>query len=276
MRDSRGSASDRVLPATRFVAFALVPVLTAAFIILFFQARNTGDNFAWSIRPPMTAVVMGSGYLGGAYYFARMAWRTRWHETGVALPAVSVFATFMLVATVVHWDRFNHDHLAFWLWVALYIAAPPLVLGLWWANRSEDPHILDDTATATAGRILLFGLAGGSAAVSAALLLNPGDWSGWWPWALSPLTARVISGWFALAAIASFLLARENRPSAWRIPLEATFVWASFIGLGALRYRASFDGDIERTIFLIMVLIWLVGFGALYASLLGRAKSPPQ
>jgi len=29
--------------------------------------------------------------------------------------AVGTFASFMGVATILHWDRFNHHHIAFWL-----------------------------------------------------------------------------------------------------------------------------------------------------------------
>ncbi|MDZ7727354.1 MAG: hypothetical protein U5Q44_03700 [Dehalococcoidia bacterium] len=257
--------SDRVLPATRAVAIVLVPILTLAFIILFFQARNTGDNFAWTINPPMTAVIMASGYLGGAYYFLRVAWNTRWHETGVVLPAVSVFATVMFIATVLHWENFNHGHLAFWLWVFLYVAAPPLVFGLWWFNRGEDPREPTGAEVPAILRSVLLVLGVGSLLISLALLFQPESWSGWWPWTLSPLTGRIISGWFALAATASLLLSRERRVTAWLIPFEATFIWAALIGAGALRYDDSFAGSAEQGLFLFAVGAWLVGFGLIYA-----------
>ena len=37
--------------------------------------------------------------------------------------------TLLGIATVVHWDKFSHGHLAFWLWAGLYFTAPFLVLG---------------------------------------------------------------------------------------------------------------------------------------------------
>ena len=33
----------------------------------------------------------------------------------------------MGVATVIHWDRFVHTNVAFWLWAALYFSTPLLV-----------------------------------------------------------------------------------------------------------------------------------------------------
>jgi len=35
------------------------------------------------------------------------------------LPAVMVFATMLGIATVLHWNRFNHSQPAFWLWTSV-------------------------------------------------------------------------------------------------------------------------------------------------------------
>lgn len=260
----RSAPTGRVLPATRLVAIALVPFLVTAFFILFFEARDTGEHFAWSINPPMTAVVMASGYLGGAYYFTRMTFRTEWHETGVVLPAVAVFATCMLIATLLHWDKFNHGHTAFWLWVFLYVAAPVAVIGLWLRNRREDQMVVTtQVPVALRGVILVAGI--GSLAIAGALFLDPDTFGDWWAWVLSPLTGRVLAGWFALAGTASLLLARERRVSAWLIPFEATIVWAVFMGAGTVRYDESFPGTLERTIFMGSAAVWIVIFLVAYA-----------
>src|SRR5436305_1938733 len=49
--------------------------------------------------------------------------------------AVALFASLLGVATIVHWGVFNHRHPAFWVWAALYFAAPFLVVAAWLANR---------------------------------------------------------------------------------------------------------------------------------------------
>lgn len=54
---------------------------------------------------------MGSGYLVGAYFFARMSFGRRWHHHGIPLPAVAIFASTMALLTVIHWENFTHDHL---------------------------------------------------------------------------------------------------------------------------------------------------------------------
>jgi hypothetical protein len=66
--DSR-EADDRVLPLTRGIAAFIVPFLVVAFAVLYLWPGDTDRLFAWPIRPTMTAMVLGSAYLGGAYFF---------------------------------------------------------------------------------------------------------------------------------------------------------------------------------------------------------------
>ena len=50
----------------------------------------------------------------------------------------------MLIATILHWDRFNHGDaplvgaIVFYGWVTVYIVSPVVVLALWWFNRRTD------------------------------------------------------------------------------------------------------------------------------------------
>ncbi len=59
---------DRILPLTRAVAFLVIPFLIAAFLILFVGGTQTERWFAWQIPSRLTTALMGSGYLGGAYF----------------------------------------------------------------------------------------------------------------------------------------------------------------------------------------------------------------
>ena len=57
----------------------------------------------------------------------------------------------MGVATILHWDRFNHDHPVFFAWVLIYAVAPFLVSGLWlynggWRPGPVEPPDLEVTA----------------------------------------------------------------------------------------------------------------------------------
>ena len=63
---------DSILSVTRLLAGAVIPFLVAAFLILYLSPEDTANLFAWSIASPLTTSLMGAGYLGGAYFFARV------------------------------------------------------------------------------------------------------------------------------------------------------------------------------------------------------------
>ena len=82
----------------------------------------------------MTSMVLASAYLGGAYFFLRVQREPRWTPMKFGFPSVALFAGLLGVATVLHWDKFNHEHVAFWLWAGLYFTAPVLVVVAWFRN----------------------------------------------------------------------------------------------------------------------------------------------
>ena len=57
---------DRVLPETRALGVFIVPFLLVAFPLLYLFPNDTGNWWAWEIRPSMTALIMGAGYIAGA------------------------------------------------------------------------------------------------------------------------------------------------------------------------------------------------------------------
>ncbi len=162
------AADDRVLVTTKVVSAAIVPVLGAAFVILFVFPGRTDRLWAWTIPAHMTAMLMGGGYLAGALFFARAARSRRWHRLGPGFVATTVFTALLLAATVLHWDEFNHDHVSFWAWLALYLVTPPLLPLLWARNRRFDPG-----APEPADRVVPARLAAVVGAVGAAQLASP-------------------------------------------------------------------------------------------------------
>ncbi|MGZ4569736.1 MAG: hypothetical protein ACXVXU_02545 [Blastococcus sp.] len=253
---------DRVLPATRALSVFIIPFLVLAFVVLFFWPSDTGRLFAWPITPPLTAMILGSVYLGGAYFFVRAARATRWHTVKGGFPPVATFATLMGIATALHWGKFTHSHVAFWLWVALYFTTPFLVAGVWVVNRRFEDGAPDDRDVAVPpvmGRVI--GAIGVLAAcTSAVLFLFPARAVAAWPWTLTPLTARVMGAIFALgiAAIGAF---RESRWSAVRILLQVEMFMLVLILVSAVRGA----GDLDPS----NVLTWL--FAAGFVGVLGAS-----
>ena len=131
--------TDRILPETRLVSAIIVPFLVAAFAILYLFPDHTQELFAWGIQPRMSAMMLGAAYIGGAYFFVRVAADARWHWVKVGFLPVTTFATLMGIATILHWDRFNHGYISFFAWVGLYFTTPFIVFLLWLRNRATDP-----------------------------------------------------------------------------------------------------------------------------------------
>ena len=167
---------DRVLPATKILSAVIIPFLIAAYVLLYFWPApdDTARLFAWRIVPGFTAMVLGSVYLGGSYFFLRAIWANQWHRIAGGFVPIGSFATLMGVATVLHWDKFVHTNLAFRLWAALYFTTPFLVFAVWWANRRERVRPAADGLKVSAGTARLIGLVGVAAlATSAFLFLAP-------------------------------------------------------------------------------------------------------
>lgn len=259
---STSRRDDRVLPATRVLAFVLVPILVTAFVILYGFPADTGRLFAWTIRPTLTPMVLASAYLGGAWFFVRVTRERRWARVGAGLLSVTLFATLLGVATVIHWDRFNHGHVAFWLWATLYLVAPFLVLAAWVANTqvAATPRP-DELRLGPGARVVV--AAGGGLALAQGLLMFafPSLVIPVWPWLLTPLTCRVVGAVFCLGS-AGLVVLRDSRWVRLRLMVEVEVVMLTLILVGAVRARADLYADRPLTWLL------LAGFAAtLVASL---------
>ena len=131
---------DRVFQSTRILGMVIVPFLLVAFALLYFFPDDTASYFAWDVQPTITPLVMGAGYIAGAYFFLRVARERLWHRIQVGFLPVTAFTLFMAIGTFAHLDRFDTQHVAFWIWVGLYVTTPVLVPLAWWRNRATDPR----------------------------------------------------------------------------------------------------------------------------------------
>lgn len=234
---------DRVLPATRALAVVLVPILLTAFVILYGFPADTGRLFAWTIRPRLTPMVLASAYLGGAWFFVRVVRERRWARVSAGLLSVTLFAALLGLATVVHWDRFNHGHPAFWLWAALYFTAPFLVLAAWLANQrvAAPPHA-DELRVGPVARIVVAAGAGLALVQGLVMVAVPSVVIPVWAWQLTPLTCRVVGAVFCLGS-AGLVVLRDRRWVRLRLMVEVEVVMLSLMLLGTVRARDDLYTD---------------------------------
>lgn len=236
-----------MLLATRALSVFIVPFLIAAFVVLYGYPRETGRFFAWKINPPMTPMTLGAVYIGGAYFFVQAFRAKQWHTVKAGFVAVGTFATLLGVATIIHWNRFNHDHVAFWLWAGLYFTTPFLVWGVWLANRRrEAPPRPDELLLPSAARRVMVATAGLAVVVAVFLFLAPQRAIDTWPWMLTPLTSRLMSGIFMLG-LAGLGVVSDGRWSAARLMLQVQVLMLTLILVAAARDYADFDASSPLT-----------------------------
>lgn len=164
---------------------------------------------------------MGATFRG--YYFVRVVRATRWHEIGRGLLPITAFTWFMGLSTILHWDKFTPGHISFVAWAVLYFITPVIVPLVWLRNRTTDPGTPSpgDVLMPQGVRLGMGVLGAGILAVALFLFLAPAAAQSLWPWDLTPLTARVVGGWFALPGSVGLSLAADSRWSAWRITLQS-------------------------------------------------------
>ncbi|MDR6970166.1 hypothetical protein [Leifsonia shinshuensis] len=229
--------TDRVHPFTRVVGAIIIPFLVAAVVLLYPLADTTDKLFAWTIRPPITAMLLGSAYVGGIVFFVHVVRPNRWHAVRHGFPAVLLFATLLAVATFLHWDRFHFGHLSFIVWVTLYVTTPFLVLAAMIVNRGEDPGRAvaePDTTLPRWLRILLALIGLCSLVVGLVLFVAPQLAISMWAWPLTPLTARVCGAILTLPGMVNVWMLGDARWSAFRQIFQAQLVSLAAILLALL------------------------------------------
>ena len=264
--------SNSKMPFSRvFVMLVVLPLLFIAGIQLFVLTEQTDIYFAWTIALPLTAAFMGSGYwaaLIGAYMSLRQKASIWIRITGLT----SIAATGLLgIATFLHLDKFHLNSPALltrfvtWVWIIVYIVTPVILSWLWFVQgRSTDDSMGANPLPAwvRTGYMIqaLFTLLAGII-----LFLVPNSIITFWPWALTPLTARAIGAWLTAFGLACTAIYRENdlpNTTGTRASLLA-FCLLQFITIG--RYFASVDWT--KPLAWIYVLILFIGVVASAASL---------
>jgi hypothetical protein len=270
------AGSDKILVETKVAAAIIILFLAVGFVILFFFPERTDTLFAWTIRPNMTPLMMGAGYVSGLYFFARLILSTKWHWfTGGFLP-IAVFAWFMLLATLLHWDRFHHGHISFYAWTGVYALTPFLVPYIWYHNRKADPGTPDPHDVVIPLRLRQFFLVTGAAEVTLALFmfLLPEVAMRVAPWTMTPLTSRVLGGWFALHGMLGLLLYPETRWSAARISVQTQLIPFVLILVASFRAWEDFNkANFFTWAFLFTIVFLLVVLIAIYVRMEARRKT---
>jgi hypothetical protein len=261
---------DHILGLTKFVAASVIVVLILAFIALYLFPDHTDIDFAWTILPRTSPLLIGAGYTAGAYFFARLLTDKKWHRVQAGFLPITAFTIVMLIATFLHWDRFHHGALNFDLWTVIYIITPFLVPFVWWRNQKtgligpEEHDVLYPSVVKTVLKII--GLAG--VLVFIFVFIKPAVLISLAPWKLTPLTARIFSGWSILTLSTVASIGFDGRWSATRILMESAMLGIALCVLALPRMWSDFKfsnpmayalvGGLVLTLIVFIVLhLWL-------------------
>jgi hypothetical protein len=257
--------AGRVLALTRAGIWILFVLALANGVFLYLLPAHALTDYAWSIKPPVSAAFIGAGFLAGTLATGLVLWLARHWRTFQTLPiALWVLASSLLAATIIHHGKFKFGYPPTWVWVVVYagvpLAVPVLVLRQRRAAESRpaaDPSLRAvRILSAVLGALVLIG--------AVALYAAPASLGQHWPWLLTPLLGRVVAAWYALFGTMLLSCAVGLRhPSEALIPYATLAAWC--VLLLALPLLHPADVATGGTAFalwaaLMAVLLGLSGF----------------
>jgi hypothetical protein len=180
-------------PGLRWFLRIAAALALIAGILLFGLATETDRFFSWTIEPPLTAAFLGAAYWAAFALLATAARETTWPPARAAIPPVFAIAALLLIATLIHIDKYDLDSIFGWFWLVVYIGVTPLLVVL--VVRQARERVSEPRRGIPLTPPVRLGLALQGAVMlllGTALFIAPGDADALWPWTLTPLTARAI------------------------------------------------------------------------------------
>lgn len=225
---------------TRVIAGLIFVILLDASQLLFLYPDRTDTLWAWKLQPEATAMLLGSVYAGGAYFFARVMFGAPWQRVAAGFPAVIVFVWMAAIATLLHLDRFIKDSVPFVAWVALYVVTPLVVP--WLVARNHRLYGAPSGPPLPRPLPAVLGVVGGALlALGVVFLIVPDVAIDSWPWLLTPLTARVTGAVLAMYGTVWLAVAVHGTWAGARIPLEAHTIGMAFVLVAVVRGEDAID-----------------------------------
>ena len=124
---------------------------------------------------------------------------TRWRSFSLLPPALWVLATTLLLATIIHEDRFKWDYAPTWVWTFVYGFVPLAIPVLVWRQRRRRRAARRRPTRGCAPCACCRGCSAWRCSAGAvALYVAPVEVGEHWVWAVTPLLGRAVAAWYAL------------------------------------------------------------------------------
>ncbi len=220
------------------LVFGLLTILAVG--VLYILAEFTNRYFAWTVSPPITAAFLGAGFGAGFVLVVFIRRERAWVNARVGVFTILLFVMLMLLATLLHLDRFHFGasgavaRFAAWFWLFVYVIVPPAMLALLAVQLRMSGSDPPRQRALPSWLAWLIGLQGTvMAMVGAGLFVAPKVVGTVWPWVLTPLTGRAVGAWLIALGVGAALAIREHDVIRLRAAVTAYAVFGA-LQLGAL------------------------------------------
>lgn len=258
---------DMDKPLSSFAKLVLVGAGGLAIVagpVLYLFPKDTSTYFAWTIQHPLTPVFMGASYFAGIGNLIAVK-ENRWSLARVQLPAIVMFTITMLLATLLHIPIFNWSHPVAWAWLGVYVISPlAAVLVMLQGERGYQPTEIKAQKLPAVFTPVMYALAFITGALGLFLFLAPEQAASFWAWPLTPLTGRVVGGWYLSSVALQLMLARQTSLQTARVGLLANVLVTSLLLLGALLHLEDLNGP-AASVWLYLLLNLALGAFSLYS-----------
>src|SRR5262245_45810851 len=158
------------------------------------------------------APVLGAFYITSAPLFLLPLFAKRWENIRAMVLPTALFSTVQLAATFLHWDKFSVGTVPFYVWFASYLLPPPIFVAayLWHQRKAASKAISShDPIPSWLHRMLVICVCL-LTLIAFLTFIFPNWLISIFPWQLTPLTARSLSGWLIAVGTIMLSMAREN------------------------------------------------------------------
>lgn len=226
---------------------------------------DTKTNFAWPIQPVVMAAVLGGFYITSAPLFLLPLLARRWEMIRAMILPAALFSTIQLAATFLHWDKFSVGTVPFYVWLASYLLPPPIFVTayLWHQGQASSSSAESKDTLPLWLKVLLVSIGGFLTLGAALIFFFPNLLIPLFPWQLTPLTARSLSGWLIAVGTIMLAMAFENDRARVRLVTPMLILVLPALLVQMLRYADQVDWG-NSVLWVGLILFAVIGFCGLY------------
>jgi hypothetical protein len=220
--------------------------LALFFVLWLLVFPATGIYFAWPVKPALTAMFMGAGFLLRSYFGFHL-WREKdWYKLRWSIAGDYVFLGVLFITTWWHIDEMNwhltgvssglrlFSFIIAHVWILAY-TFEPLTIYLLKPRMPEAnapvPDHLSEGPVLPVMRTALLAFFYIGAGIAALLFFNTDFSNMRWPWELNPFDSRIMAAWPAACAVWSITMYRMKDWAEIKIGVRSIllFVFALFV-----------------------------------------------